>query len=319
MNKTSLSFENILLSDLVEHSTNPRLHNEAQSKRIKASIIEFGFTNPVLIDEDNCIIAGHGRLGGARLAGLVEILAVFPELRFRDEGDTLIFANRAQISQSYISKSQIGRSADIYVIDDPLPARHANSEKKRNVINNWYDDEMVARLSRKDKAVLVLVMQRLHHEDLCGHLHRNEEAWRRTALSAIDNKDERWQLSDGRVIERVAGEVLCPEIETKQQLHDILMEMKGLNFRAQYLQRPASGLADRESRVFFYRPRVAENWKPGEPLLLDGGFPVIPSEQDVRWEYFGVSNPFLQGREWTKEEFAIEFKTHQVALMASVA
>ena len=148
-----------------------------------------------------CVIAGTRELASEfremrkRLLRSPRLLTVFPELRFRDEGDTIIFANGSQISQSYISKSQIGRSADIYVIDDPLPARHAHSEKKRNVINNWYDDEMVARLSRKDKAVLVLVMQRLHADDLCGHLYQNKEAWRRTALSAIDHKDERSKLS----------------------------------------------------------------------------------------------------------------------------
>ncbi|WP_417594608.1 hypothetical protein [Parasphingorhabdus sp.] len=272
-----------------------------------------------------CVIAGTRELASEfremrkRLLRSPRLLAVFPELRFRDEGDTLIFANRAQISQSYISKSQIGRSADIYVIDDPLPARHAHSEKKRNVINNWYDDEIVARLSRKDKAVLVLVMQRLHSDDLCGHLDRNKEAWRRTALSAIDNKDEQWQLSDGRTIERAAGEVLCSLIETKDQLREILIEMKGRNFRAQYLQRPASGLFDRESRFLMHFQRVTENWKFGEPKLLHrGGCFIITSEQDIIWDYFGVPNPFKEGRKLTEEEWEREFYIQQTELIASV-
>lgn len=76
MSKTSLSFESISLSDLAEHPTNPRLHNKAQLNRIAGSILEFGFTNPVLIDEDNGLIAGHGRVGGARIAGLSEIPAI---------------------------------------------------------------------------------------------------------------------------------------------------------------------------------------------------------------------------------------------------
>jgi len=272
-----------------------------------------------------CVIAGTRELASEfsemrkRLLRSPRLLAVFPELRFRDEGDTLIFANRAQISQSYISKSQIGRSADIYVIDDPLPARHANSEKKRNVINNWYDDEMVARLSRKDKAVLVLVMQRLHSDDLCGHLHRNKEAWRQTVLSAIASKDERWQLCDGRVIERPAGEVLCASIETKQQLYDILMEMKGANFCAQYLQRPFSGHIRGEGRTLMHFQRVPEDWKIGEPKLLHrGGFFVISAELEIAWEFFGVPNPFEEGRELTKEEWAAEFKIQQTELLASV-
>ncbi|WP_373084848.1 site-specific DNA-methyltransferase [Sneathiella sp.] len=76
MKSTILTFESIPLSDIAEHSTNPRLHDKAQLKRIAASISEYGFTNPVLIDEQNCLIAGHGRLGGASLAGLSEIPAI---------------------------------------------------------------------------------------------------------------------------------------------------------------------------------------------------------------------------------------------------
>jgi len=76
MNKTSLSFESIAISDLVGYQANARLHDKMQLKRIAESITEFGFTNPVLIDEGNCLIAGHGRLGGARIAGLTEIPAI---------------------------------------------------------------------------------------------------------------------------------------------------------------------------------------------------------------------------------------------------
>lgn len=73
MSKTSITFERIPISDIVEYKTNPRLHDKAQYKRIGASIVEFGYINPVLIDEKGCVIAGHGRLGGARIAGLTEI------------------------------------------------------------------------------------------------------------------------------------------------------------------------------------------------------------------------------------------------------
>ena len=48
--------------DLVPYSRNARTHSEAQVAQIAASIREFGFTNPVLIDGDSGAIAGHGRL-----------------------------------------------------------------------------------------------------------------------------------------------------------------------------------------------------------------------------------------------------------------
>ena len=50
------------VEDLIPYINNSRTHNEEQIKQICASINEFGFTNPLLIDEKDNIIAGHGRL-----------------------------------------------------------------------------------------------------------------------------------------------------------------------------------------------------------------------------------------------------------------
>ena len=56
--------------ELVGFVNNPRTHSESQVAQIAASIKEFGFTNPILIDETNGIIAGHGRLEAARVLNL---------------------------------------------------------------------------------------------------------------------------------------------------------------------------------------------------------------------------------------------------------
>jgi DNA modification methylase len=58
---------------LVPYVRNPRTHSEAQVAEIAASIRAFGFTNPILIDGDNGIIAGHGRLLAARKLGMQEV------------------------------------------------------------------------------------------------------------------------------------------------------------------------------------------------------------------------------------------------------
>ena len=54
------------LADLVPYARNARTHSDAQIAQIAASIREFGFTNPVLIDAEGGVIAGHGRLLAAR-------------------------------------------------------------------------------------------------------------------------------------------------------------------------------------------------------------------------------------------------------------
>lgn len=61
------------VDELIPYSKSARLHSEAQVAQIAASIIEFGFTNPVLIDGEKGIIAGHGRLMAAKKLGLKEV------------------------------------------------------------------------------------------------------------------------------------------------------------------------------------------------------------------------------------------------------
>jgi hypothetical protein len=60
------------ISDLKPYPRNARTHSRKQVKQIAAAITEFGFTNAVLIDESDQIIAGHGRVQAAKLLGLVE-------------------------------------------------------------------------------------------------------------------------------------------------------------------------------------------------------------------------------------------------------
>jgi ParB-like chromosome segregation protein Spo0J len=59
--------------DLIPYINNARTHSDAQITQIAASIKEFSFANPVLVDGDNGIIAGHGRVMAAKKLGLDEV------------------------------------------------------------------------------------------------------------------------------------------------------------------------------------------------------------------------------------------------------
>jgi DNA modification methylase len=61
------------VGELIPYARNARTHSDAQVAQIAASIREFGFTNPILVDGERGIIAGHGRLMAARLLGLTEV------------------------------------------------------------------------------------------------------------------------------------------------------------------------------------------------------------------------------------------------------
>jgi ParB-like chromosome segregation protein Spo0J len=67
------SIEMMRLGDLVPYARNARTHSAEQVEQIAASIAEFGFTNPVLVDAAGGIIAGHGRVTAAGLLDMLEV------------------------------------------------------------------------------------------------------------------------------------------------------------------------------------------------------------------------------------------------------
>ena len=72
-------YENVDINKLIPYENNARTHSEAQVDKIARSIEQFGFINPVLIDGDYGIIAGHGRVMGAKQLGMTEIPCLFVE------------------------------------------------------------------------------------------------------------------------------------------------------------------------------------------------------------------------------------------------
>jgi ParB-like chromosome segregation protein Spo0J len=60
------------IDKLIPYARNPRTHSDEQVARIAASIVEFGWTSPILVDTNAGILAGHGRLLAARKLGLKE-------------------------------------------------------------------------------------------------------------------------------------------------------------------------------------------------------------------------------------------------------
>ena len=72
-------YENVKIDKLKPYENNARTHNEKQIEKIAKSIKEFGFINPVIVDKDYGIIAGHGRVLGALELGMTEVPCIFVE------------------------------------------------------------------------------------------------------------------------------------------------------------------------------------------------------------------------------------------------
>lgn len=73
MPKADLKIEQMAVDRLLPYARNARTHSDAQVAQIAASITEFGWTNPLLVDENGGIIAGHGRLLAARKLGMAKV------------------------------------------------------------------------------------------------------------------------------------------------------------------------------------------------------------------------------------------------------
>ena len=88
-----MQIEQRLLSDLIPYINNSRKHSDDQVTQIAASIKEFGWTNPILVDGDNGIIAGHGRIMAAKKLGMTEVPVIELAHLSKEQRKALIIAD----------------------------------------------------------------------------------------------------------------------------------------------------------------------------------------------------------------------------------
>jgi predicted phage terminase large subunit-like protein len=134
-----------------------------------------------------------------------------------------------------------GRGADYIVIDDPLKPDEALSESQRRGVNEWFDHTLYSRLNDKSKAVIIIIMQRLHEDDLVGHVLQQED-WHLVRLPATAEEDEIHCISSvfgTKTVRRRKGEALHPERESLELLEHLRQTVGEYNFAGQYQQAPA--------------------------------------------------------------------------------
>ena len=79
MSKTTTEMQLISVDKLVPYVNNARTHSPEQILKLRSSLREFGFVNPIIIDKDFNVIAGHGRLMAAKEEGITEVPCVFAD------------------------------------------------------------------------------------------------------------------------------------------------------------------------------------------------------------------------------------------------
>ena len=129
-----------------------------------------------------------------------------------------------------------GRGADMIIIDDPLKPEEAFSQAQRQAANEWFDHTLYSRLNDRQSGAIVLIMHRLHEDDLVGHVLAQED-WEVVRLPAIAEEDERHvidTLAGPREFIRRQGEALHPAREPLAMLEQIRRTIGEYNFAGQY-------------------------------------------------------------------------------------
>lgn len=135
-----------------------------------------------------------------------------------------------------------GRRFRVFIIDDPLKPDEAESDIKRIGVNNWYSNTVLSRLYDPLKDAVIIIMQRTHEDDLCGHLlskmqEGSGENWEVVSLPAIAVQDDEF---------RKEGEALHVKRYPVESLKTLQKSLGDVNFSTQYQQDPMA----KESQEF---------------------------------------------------------------------
>ncbi len=134
-----------------------------------------------------------------------------------------------------------GRGANFIIIDDAMKPNEALSDALRRTVNDWYDNTLYSRLNDKRTGCIILIMQRLHEDDLVGHVLERED-WEVVSFPAIADHDEEHLIESpfgARRFRRRAGEALHPGREPLATLARIQRNLGEYSFASQYQQAPA--------------------------------------------------------------------------------
>ena len=135
----------------------------------------------------------------------------------------------------------LGRGADFIVIDDPMKVEEAGSASRRADLNESFHKSIATRLNR-DTGAIILIMQRLHANDLTDFVQKGEH-WDVVAIPAVAENNEKYNIVTPfgvRKICRPKGHALQPGRQSLQYLNDRRNSQGSRTFDAQYQQKPQS-------------------------------------------------------------------------------
>lgn len=168
---------------------------------------------------------------------------VFPRVQpLKDDQNTKTHRENIKGGQYYASGSTgtiTGKWCDIMTIDDPVKPNDANSDIVRVWVNNNFHNTLYSRLNNKVEGAIVIIMQRLHDDDLCWHLIEQEKMWEKRdklVIKAIAEDDDEYRKKWESFFEKRFPLHILQEIKQKDPQ----------SFSSQYQQEPTN----RETQEF---------------------------------------------------------------------
>lgn len=164
----------------------------------------------------------------------------FPKMRILRSSDDKVTTTKKGFRRSTsVLGALTGFGGDLIIIDDPQKPLDALSEPKRTALNHWSTNTLLSRLDNKRKGAIIVVMQRVHTDDLSGYLTSGSKGtWKVLKLPAIAEVSEKIQVGRDRFYLREAGEALHPQLEPVAVLEELREQMGTADFSAQYQQEP---------------------------------------------------------------------------------
>ena len=164
---------------------------------------------------------------------------IFPETRLvrgQNAREKFVTTARGYRLATSLGASVVGEGGNTLIVDDPLSPLQAMNAKGREHAQHWFEQTFASRLDNKNSGVMVLVMQRLHANDLSGFL-LEKGGWEHLMLPALATQNT---LHDfGSVFKkRVSGTALHAGRESKLLLARAKQELGSHAFAAQYQQQP---------------------------------------------------------------------------------
>jgi predicted phage terminase large subunit-like protein len=155
----------------------------------------------------------------------------------RESDREITTTKRGKRIATSIEGTLTGLGGNLIVIDDPLKLGDAMSEAVRARVIEWFRSTLLSRGDDKSATRIVVVMQRVHQNDLVGYL-QEQGGFEVLNLPAIAQRTETYDLGGGRAYTRQKGELLHPDHEPAHVLMELKRQMGPIAFSAQYQQSP---------------------------------------------------------------------------------